>query len=1186
MKKENTYRVIFWATLLFISFLINSNVYATHAQSADITYQCIGTNQYQISVSFYRDCAGVAAPNSITINTASASCVQNFNTTLNPIPGTGQDVTPVCQNVNTECNGGSVPGVEEYIYRGIVNLPNQCNDWKFSFTLCCRNNAINTILNPGNENIYVEALLNNLDVVCNNSPTFSNKPVSFPCVGQTSCFNHGAIEPDGDSLFYSLIAPATGPATAVTYIPGYSAQQPLISNPATTFNTATGDICMTPTLREVTVLAVKVEEWRNGILIGSVIRDIQLRTVICNNTLPTLSGINGSNAYTTTGCAGVPINFTIPSFDPDPGQTITLTWNNAIPGATFVSNGAQIPTATFNWTPTVNDVSLVPHCFTVTARDDNCTYNGIQIYSFCITVNGFTVTTTSTPANCGASNGSASASIQGGNGPYAYQWLPNGGNYANANGLQPGQYTVNVTDANGCISASTITVGQGPLPGNINIASTNVSCFGGNNGSATANVNGGQPPYVYFWSNNGFTQTISNLTAGTYWVKVTANGGCITYDTIVITQPSSPLTAITTQSNATCYGANDGFSSVIPAGGTGPYTATWNSIPQQNGLTATNLPGGTYVVTVTDNNGCITTQNVTIGQPQPITINLTNQQNVSCFGGNTGLLSIAVTGGTGPYSYNWNNNQFPNNSAINGLTAGGYLVIITDANGCTATNQFTISEPTELIASIASFTDITCNGLNDGTIQTTTIGGTPPYNYQWIPVLTTAPNVTNLSFGYYVMMVTDDNGCFDTTGVFINEPAPIVTIALGSDTLCPGQSANLSAIAVGGTGNYTYHWSNLFTGATQTVSPTSTTTFTVFATDANGCIGTMDSVNVLVNDINMINLSVVPDTTLCEGSPYLISANVSGGLGSYNYSWNNGLGQGPGPFVVAPLTTKNYIVTVTDDCGNSINQSVIVTVNPFPTVNIPSQIETGCGKVELNLSNNNSNPTGSTYFWDLGDGSTSTLENPVKTYTQTGVYNVVLTVTSPFGCVNSGQSTMNVIVHPQSIAQFDFDPRETSIINAQITFDNFSVNADYNNWSFGDGATSNQTNPVHNYEKDGTYIIMLITNTTFGCKDTAIEELIIDPEFNFYIPNAFTPNNDGRNDIFTAVGEEIEVFEMQIFNRWGELIYETSSLEKGWDGTANNGSEISMQGVYVYNIRLQDWQGVHHKFIGKVSLLK
>ena len=1186
MKNENTYRIILWGILLTAALIFNQNTFATHAQSADITYQCLGANQYQISVSFYRDCAGTNAPNTITVNTSSATCNQNFNTTLSQIPGTGIDVTPICNTMTTTCNGGTSPGVEEYVYSGVINLPMNCNDWTFSFSLCCRNNAINTINNPGGENIYVEAKLNNLDFACNNSPTFSNAPVSFPCVGQTSCFNHGAIDVDGDSLYYSLIAPATGPATSVTYLAGYSAQQPLISNPGVSFDPLTGDICMTPTLIEVTVLAVKVEEWRNEIFVGSVVRDIQLRSIACNNTLPTLFGINGTGQYAISACAGSTLNFNVPSFDPDAGQTVTLNWNNAIPAASFTSNGAQIPTGLFSWTPTTADISTNPYCFTATVSDDNCPMNGVQIYSFCVTVTGFATTTISTPANCGASNGTATATIQGGTAPYTYLWLPNGGNNANANGLSAGQYIVNVTDANGCLSSSTVNVGSGPLPGNINMTSTNVSCYGGNDGSATANVNGGQQPYVYQWSTGGFNPTITNLTAGTYYVNVISNGGCVTTDTIVITQPTSPVTAIITQSDVSCFGGNDGAATVIPSGGTAPYTATWNTIPVQNNLSATGLTSGTYFATITDNNGCISIQNVSITQPQALSINLAILQDVNCYGGNDGRISIYAVGGVGPYSYNWNNNAFPDTSMVDNLMAGAYSLIITDQNGCTTNSQYIITEQDELIAAVTNYTDITCYGLNDGTIQTSINGGTPPYTYQWAPGVSTTANATNLGPGNHVLTVTDINGCVDIATAIINEPAAITTILQGNDTICPGQSSTLAAIAFGGTGNLTYQWNNGNTGATQTVSPSSSTSYSVFATDANGCVSAVDSAIVLVNDINLINLSTVPDTTLCEGSPYLISANVSGGIGNYFFNWDSGLGQGQGPFVVAPLLNTNYTVTVTDVCGNSINASVLVDVNPMPSVALLPQAATACGSVAIDMVNNGVNPSTTNYLWDLGNGNYSSQENPTITYHQTGIYTVLLTLTSAEGCVNSDSTNMNITANPNPVAQFDFNPRETTVLNSEITFDNYSINANTYSWAFGDNTSSTATNPIHNYATHGTYMITLIASNTFGCRDTVMAELLIEPEFNFYIPNAFTPDGNGRNEVFTAVGEEIVTFDMQIFNRWGELIYETSSLEKGWDGSAKGGSEISLAGVYVYNIKLTDWQGLQHKFVGKVSLLK
>ncbi len=537
MKRISYFTQLKYLVVILAFSLLSGNLFATHAQSADITYQCLGGNQYRINVSFYRDCAGVAAPNTVGVNLSSASCNQNSNVTLTRVAGTGQDVTQVCNTITTQCNGGNYPGVQEYKYSAVVTLAAQCTDWVFSFSLCCRNNAINTINNPGGENIYVEAKLNNLNFPCNNSPSFTIPPVSYPCIGQTSCFNHGVVEPDGDSLYYSLQSPATGPTTFVTYVNGYSAAQPLISSPAVTFNPNTGDICMTPSMLEVTVLAVKVEEWINGVFVGSVVRDIQLRTVMCNNDVPTVSGINGTGQFSTTACVGSNLSFTIPAQDINAGQTVTINWNNGIPGAIFTSNNQQIPTATFNWTPTQADAGSQPHCFTATVRDNNCPLNGVQVYSFCITVNALNISTTSTTANCGASNGSASVSVLNGTPPYTYLWTPNGGNNANANGLQAGIYTVNVTDASGCSTSQNVTIGSGAAPSTINMSSTNVSCFNAANGTATVNANGGQQPYTYLWSNGSTEPEISDLVAGEYSLIVTDNKGCLAYAKAKLIQP-------------------------------------------------------------------------------------------------------------------------------------------------------------------------------------------------------------------------------------------------------------------------------------------------------------------------------------------------------------------------------------------------------------------------------------------------------------------------------------------------------------------------------------------------------------------------------------------------------------------------------------------------------------------------
>src|SRR3954469_2189603 len=223
MKK--IYKKSIWLIIFLFVFLVQfpNALFATHVQGGDITFKCLGGNQYQVTMSLYRDCAGVAAPTTLTVNVSSASCGQSYNITLNPIPNTGIEVSPICTSLKTVCQGGTFPGVQEYIYSGITTLPAQCTDWVFSANIKARNNAISTILDPGNQNLYIESKLNNKDFPCNNSPTFTNKPVPFICVGEPFCFNNGALDVDGDSLAYSLITPLNGPGSIVTYISPYSA---------------------------------------------------------------------------------------------------------------------------------------------------------------------------------------------------------------------------------------------------------------------------------------------------------------------------------------------------------------------------------------------------------------------------------------------------------------------------------------------------------------------------------------------------------------------------------------------------------------------------------------------------------------------------------------------------------------------------------------------------------------------------------------------------------------------------------------------------------------------------------------------------------------------------------------------------------------------------------------------------
>ncbi|CAG0971848.1 MAG: T9SS type B sorting domain-containing protein [Bacteroidetes bacterium] len=1246
---------------IILSFIIKHNeAYASHAQGADLTYQCLGGNQYKINVSFYRDCGGVNAPNTVTVNAQSASCNQNINYTLTKVPGTGIDITQTCNQIQTNCSGGMYPGVQEWVYTTTITLPAQCNDWVFSFTLCCRNNVINTIQNPGTENIYVEAKLNNLDFACNNSPTFSNPPVSFPCVLQTFCYNHGANDVDNDSLAYSLIAPKTGANTTVTYVVPYTPQQPLASNPPVTFNSQNGDICMTPSMMQVTVVAVLVEEYQDGIFKGSVMRDMQIKTINCSNTLPYITGINGTNVFNTSVCAQSNLTFTIQGFDPDPGQNITLTWNNGIPGASFVVNNNM---ATFSWTPGINDISNIPHCFTVTVKDDACPYNGLQTYSFCITVNGFTISIATTNSNCGASNGTATVTVNGGQAPFTYTWSQNGGNGNQHNGLPPGNHWVSVTDNSGCTITQNFTINNNGAPGNINITSTNVSCFGGANGSATANVNGGQPPYTYLWSNGMTTQGINGLTAGTYWVQVTTNQGCVKYDTIIINQPA-PLLASLSVINVQCFGGNNGMATAFPIGGTAPYNYLWNTVPVQITQTATGLSAGTYTVTITDANGCMVQYNVSVMNPSPVSIS-TSSLAVSCHGGSNGMAIAIPSGGNAPYSFMWNTNPIQYTDTAFGLVAGTYTVTVVDMTGCTNTASVTVTEPTSLLANINFYKGVSCNGLNDGSVTigasggvgpytvvwntipaqygytlnnafagnytatitdangcvlnynviinqpapvfaniTNTIhvicfgqnnggatvagaGGVAPYTYSWstVPVQTTATAV-NLQAGNYFASVIDANGCIGQTSVLINQPAVITTsLQTTNPVICPHQTTDLIANATGGVGNYVFVWSNgLGVGGVKTVSPSQHTTYSVQAYDGNNCPGTIASITITVNNIDSITLVVNGTTPVCEGEEVSVWANVLDGIGNYQYQWNNGLGTGAGPHIIKPQQSTYYKVVVTDICGNTKADSVYITVNPLPMVDILPQSSKGCGEAGFLCYNSGNNPSGYLYQWNFGDGNFSSQASPIYAYKNSGTYTVILTVTTPFGCKKSDTTQFVAIVFPQSVANFEATPDEVSVFEGSIRFKNLSEEADTWLWSFGDNESSNIENPIHLYKEKGVYAVTLYVNNKWNCPSEITKEVTILPEFTFYIPNAFTPDGDGKNEVFNGKGEEILEYSMYVFDRWGHVIFETNSLEAGWDGTVK-GNMVPV-GTYVYLVKLKDYRGKEHHYDGHVSVIR
>jgi large repetitive protein len=329
-----------WATALLLFGLLcgfNSQVWASHGVGADISYRCLGNNQYEITASYYRDCSGISAPTSVFIGANSVICGVNVpQVQANQIVGSGEEVSPVCPNLipQTTCNGGTQPGIEVYIYRTTITLPQACRDWTVSFSDCCRNAGVTNLTNAG-AGTYVEARINNTNGLCNNSPIFTSRPIPYICANQPFSFNNGTVDADGDSLFYSIIEPRDAGNTILTYAAPFSTTYPMGTVPANqfNFNPRTGQMNFTPAPNQLAVVAMRVVEIRNGDTIGIVMRDIQIRVVnnctngvIVPNNAPVISagGTFDTTARAFIVCSGNQLIFRVSARDPNPGDTLGL----------------------------------------------------------------------------------------------------------------------------------------------------------------------------------------------------------------------------------------------------------------------------------------------------------------------------------------------------------------------------------------------------------------------------------------------------------------------------------------------------------------------------------------------------------------------------------------------------------------------------------------------------------------------------------------------------------------------------------------------------------------------------------------------------------------------------------------------------------------------------------------------
>lgn len=732
---------------------------------------------------------------------------------------------------------------------------------------------------------------------------------------------------------------------------------------------------------------------------------------------------SGGTAATATGLAAGTYTCTITDANAcqitrtvtisQPATTITVTpvaqtniaCNGAATGAATVEVTGGTPNYTYSWSPSggtaATATGLTAGTYTVTVTDAN---GCIGQQSFTITQpTAMVLTPSQTNVSCnGGANGSASVAVTGGTPSYTYSWAPSGGTNATATGLVAGTYVVTVTDVNGCEKTQSFTIGQ-PTAMVLTPSQTNVSCNGGTNGSASVTVTGGTPGYTYSWAPMGGTAaTATGLPAGNYTVTVTDANNCSTTQDFSITQPTILIATAEAQTNIACHGGTTGSATVSATGGTGAYTYSW-APTGGTAATASGLAAGTYTVTVTDANACSTTQSFTIIQPTTaLTASPLAQTNIACNGGTTGSATVAVTGGTGAYTYAWAPSGGTAATA-SGLTAGTYTVTVTDANGCTATESFTLTQPTALVATASAQTNLSCNGGANGSATVAVTGGTPGYTYSWAPSGGTSANATGLTAGTYTVTVTDANGCTATQSFTLTQPAPFVVTPSQTNVSCNGGANGSAEVSVtGGTGAYTYSWAP--SGGTSAAAyGLAAGTYTVTIKDANLCQTTQSF--TITQPAALIATSAGQTDVSCNGgNDGTATVAVTGGTGLYTYSWAP---MGGTAATATGLTAGTYTVTVTDANGCTTTQSFTITQPTALIATAAAKTNVSCnGGANGSATVAVTGGTGAyTYSWAPSGGTAAT-----ATGLMAGTYTV--TVTDAKGCASTQDFT---ITQPSAI---------------------------------------------------------------------------------------------------------------------------------------------------------------------------
>ena len=897
-----------------------------------------------------------------------------------------------------------------------------------------------------------------------------------------------------------------------------------------------------------------------------------------------------------SGCIAISsVSITEPPVIAQPSFTVTdaaCAQNN---GSIVVTTTGGTGAITYNWSTsatgqTAGNLAAGPYKVTL-VDGNNCSITATAN----VNNNGgptITAINATNPKCFGNNTGTASVTLTAGNPPYTYSWSDGtSGVTSNTNSqisnLTSQIYSVTVTDVNGCKSSTSISLTE---PTAIQSSTTPIAAACGlSNGSASVSVNGGTSGYSYQWSTGVTTQTASGLPAKIYTVTVTDGNGCTNTTTATINNSPSPTINSLVPTNVLCNGGNTGAVNVSASGGTGPLTYNWsNAVSGQTGITG--LTSGTYAISVTDGAGCIAISTVSITEAPPFGTATFSITNAAC-GLSNGVAVATITGGSGPITYVWSSTA--TGQTANNLSAGPYNVTMTDGNNCSTTATTNVNNNGGPTITAMTATSPMCFGSSTGSASVTVAAGNPPYTYSWSNstssvTANTNSQLSNLTSQIYSVTITDANNCKSVSSINMTQPPAITTPALTpTNSSCGQNNGAATALATGGTGTLTYTWSSGASGQTAN-NLSANTNYTVTVTDQNNCL--MTNTISLVNNGGPSASAAIANAIKCYGGTGTVSATASGGIGPYTFNWSTGvtaistITSSSTTVQLANLIAQNYSLTITDVNGCSSTSGIVLT-QPAPVTITSTTSSATCGdsngSLKLNLSGGS---LSNTYSWAATGGLTGIMAGTSATVANLleGIYTV--TVTDNNGCTLVKIDTVKKTI----VGIINITPAEQTIYEGASVALSVTGGTTYTWMPITGLSCTDCPNPTVTPTNTTTYTIT--ATDTKGCAITAMITITVKPpcignEEDVFIPNIFSPNGDGKNDILYVSGNGLINMYWSIYDRWGNLLFESYSQALGWNG-AKDGNAMET-GTYVYYLKATCIKtNTEIKLKGNVSLVK